>query len=104
MATKKAAPAKKACAKACACKKAAAPAKAPAKKEVPQTKSAILAAVAEKAEISKKQAEAAYGALIEIAYEDAKKLEKMWQEFLRKNHDAIDGKTFNAVGQFEKVE
>lgn len=36
--------------------------------------------------------------------EDAKKLEKMWQEFLRKNHDAIDGKTFNAVGQFEKVE
>ena len=77
MATKKAAPAKKACAKACACKKAAVPAKAPAKKdEVPQTKSAILATVAEKAEISKKQAEAAYGALLEIAYQGAKKLEK----------------------------
>ena len=39
-----------------------------------------------------------------LPHEDAKKLETMWQEFLRKNHDAIDGKTMNAFGQFEQVE
>ncbi len=36
--------------------------------------------------------------------EDARKLEKLWHVFLQKNHDAIDGKTMNAAGQYERVE
>lgn len=36
--------------------------------------------------------------------EDAKKLEDLWHEYLRKNHDAIDGKNMNAVGQYEQME
>ncbi len=73
MATKKAEP-KKACAKACACKKASA---APAKKApaVPTTKSQIIGAIAEAAEINKKQAAAAYEKLVAIAYDGAKKLD-----------------------------
>ncbi len=59
---KKAAPAKKAAAKKVAAKKAA----------VPTTKSQILAALAEKGEISKKQAATAYDALLCIAYAGAK--------------------------------
>ena len=39
-----------------------------------------------------------------LSPEDSRKLEMMWQEFLLKNHDAIDGRTFIAVGQFERVE
>lgn len=77
-------PAKKAPAKKAAVAQKPAPAKkapakaAPAKKAeaVPQTKSAILAAVADAAGISKKQAEAAYAKLIEVAYTGAKKLDK----------------------------
>ncbi|MBR1870599.1 MAG: HU family DNA-binding protein [Kiritimatiellae bacterium] len=45
------------------------------KAPVPTTKSAILTAIAEAAEISKKQATAAYDKLLAIAYEGAK-LEK----------------------------
>ncbi len=36
--------------------------------------------------------------------EDARKLEKLWHEYLQKNHDAIDGKTMNAAGQYERAE
>ena len=36
--------------------------------------------------------------------EDARMLEDLWHEYLKKNHDAIDGKTMNAVGQFETAE
>ncbi|NLL83644.1 MAG: HU family DNA-binding protein [Lentisphaerae bacterium] len=87
---KKAAPAKKATTKAVAAAKPAAKASAaakpaakaapvkktaPKKAPVPTTKSQILATIAEKAEISKKQATAAYDALLEIAYAGAK-LEK----------------------------
>lgn len=39
-----------------------------------------------------------------LPLEDSKKLEKMWAAFLKKHHDAIDGKTMNAVGQYEKLE
>ena len=42
------------------------------KAQVPTTKSAIMAAIAEAAEISKKQAVAAYDKLLEIAYAGAK--------------------------------
>lgn len=35
---------------------------------------------------------------------DAEKLEEMWQVYLKKNHDAIDGVTMNAVGQYEVIE
>ena len=35
---------------------------------------------------------------------DARKLEEMWQDYLKKNHDAIDGKTLNAFNQFEMIE
>lgn len=35
--------------------------------------------------------------------EDAKTLEKLWREYLRKNLDAIDGKTISAAGQFEQM-
>ena len=59
---KKAAPAKKAAAKKATAKKAA----------VPTTKSQILAALAEKGEISKKQAVAVYDELLGIAYAGAK--------------------------------
>lgn len=41
-------------------------------KKVPSTKSEIMAALAEAAGISKKQAVAAYDALVKIAYEGAK--------------------------------
>lgn len=84
---KKAAPAKKAPAKKAPVKKAPAtkapakkaPAKAAVKKPaaskkavVPTTKSQILSALAEKGEISKKQAIAVYDALLSIAYAGAK--------------------------------
>lgn len=39
-----------------------------------------------------------------LPLEDAKKLEKMWAAILKKHHDDIDGKTMNAVGQYEKLE
>ena len=42
--------------------------------------------------------------LTTLVPEDAKKLEKMWAAFLKKHHDDIDGKTMNAVGQYEKLE
>lgn len=76
MATKKAEP-KKAAAKAAPAKKAPAKAAAPAKKApaVPTTKSQIIDAIAAAAEISKKQADAAYAKLVAIAYEGAKKVE-----------------------------
>lgn len=32
----------------------------------------------------------------------AKKLEEMWEEFLTVHHEELDGKTFNASGQYEK--
>ena len=35
---------------------------------------------------------------------DAKKLEKMWEAYLKKNHDAINGITMNTVGQFESLD
>ena len=41
-------------------------------KKVPATKSEIMVAIAEAAEISKKQAVAAYDALLKIAYAGAK--------------------------------
>ena len=41
-------------------------------KKVPATKSEIMVAIAEAAQISKKQAVAAYEALVKIAYEGAK--------------------------------
>ena len=36
--------------------------------------------------------------------DDARKLEKLWHEYLRKNHEAIDGKTMNAASQFERMD
>jgi DNA-binding protein HU-beta len=71
-AAKKAAPAAKAAAP--AAKKAAPAAKKPASKakDVPRTKAQILAAVAEGAEISNKQAKAAYETLLAVAYAGAK--------------------------------